>query len=157
MSVEFEQLLQRNQGRIRRIAMRYAGESELDDAMQEISLALWRSFGSFRGEAKEETWVYRVALNTAISGLRTRVRERKRVETLQMKTSVQTGSPGGLSQAEILTNFLNTLNEVDASILMMYLDGLTSPEMEQVLGMNAGTINVRINRIKHKFNDTYVD
>lgn len=157
MSVEFEQLVQRNQGRIRQIALRYAVRQDLDDVVQEICLALWRSFKNFRGEAKEETWVYRVALNTAISRVRTSVRERKGVTVLQGMAPAQHGVSAGFSHADLLTNFLESLNEIDASILMMYLDGLSATDMEQVLGMAAGTITVRVNRIKNKFSDMYID
>ncbi|MDX1373716.1 MAG: sigma-70 family RNA polymerase sigma factor, partial [Nitrososphaeraceae archaeon] len=70
MTADFEELVRQNIGRIRRIAMRYADHGETEDLIQEILLALWRSYSSFQGDSRIETWIYRVALNTALSGLR---------------------------------------------------------------------------------------
>jgi DNA-directed RNA polymerase specialized sigma24 family protein len=67
------------------------------------------------------------------------------------------GTPGGASPAQILSDFLNRLGDVDAATLMMYMDGLTAGEMSSVLGITENAINVRINRMKQKFNDAYVD
>ena len=58
---------------------------------------------------------------------------------------------------DILASFLAELGDIDASILMMYLDGLTAEEMSGVLGISANAIGVRINRLKQKFSDTYVE
>jgi RNA polymerase sigma-70 factor (ECF subfamily) len=66
-------------------------------------------------------------------------------------------TPAGASPADILSDFLGRLGDVDASILMMYMDGLTADEMSGVLGISANAINVRINRMKHEFNDAYVE
>ena len=59
--------------------------------------------------------------------------------------------------ADILESFLAALGDIDASILMMYLDGLGAEEMSGVLGISANAISVRINRLKQKFSATYVD
>lgn len=56
--------------------MRYAEPGEFEDLIQDIPVELWRSYESFRGGAKVETWVYRVALNTALSGIRKKVSQR---------------------------------------------------------------------------------
>jgi RNA polymerase sigma-70 factor (ECF subfamily) len=64
---------------------------------------------------------------------------------------------GGASPADILADFLSRLGDVDASILMMYMDGLTADEISGVLGITGNAINVRINRMKQKFNDAYVE
>lgn len=58
---------------------------------------------------------------------------------------------------DILSSFLTALGDIDASILMMYLDGLSADEMSEVLGISGGAIAVRVNRLKQKFSDMYVD
>jgi RNA polymerase sigma-70 factor (ECF subfamily) len=58
---------------------------------------------------------------------------------------------------DILSDFLRRLGDVDASILMMYMDGLTAEEISGVLGITGNAINVRINRMKQKFSDAYVE
>jgi RNA polymerase sigma-70 factor (ECF subfamily) len=119
---------------------------------------LWRSYPGFRGDAKVESWIYRVSLNAAM----THVSETIKARTLQGAISARApaeleGSPAGASTAQILSDFLSRLGEIDASILMMYMDGLTADEMSGVLGITANAINVRINRLKQKFSDAYVD
>ena len=67
---EFEQLLQRNRGRLAAVAHSYA-DGDSDDLLQEILLQIWRCLSGFQGRACIDTWCYRVALNTAISWRRT--------------------------------------------------------------------------------------
>lgn len=156
-ALEFEQLVREHIGRIRRIARRFAANVAVDDLVQDILTRLWSSYGGFRGDSKVESWIYRVSLNAAM----TYVSQTVRARTLRAAMSAQSGpttegTPGGASPAQILSDFLNRLGEVDAAILMMYMDGLTGGEMSGVLGITENAINVRINRIKQKFSDAYV-
>jgi RNA polymerase sigma-70 factor (ECF subfamily) len=155
--LNFEELIREHGGRIRRIARRFATNGAADDLVQDILTRLWRSYAGFRGDSKVESWIYRVALNAAM----THRSEAVKVRTLQTAISSQPAAtertPGGMSPADILSDFLNRLGDVDASILMMYMDGLTADEMSGVLGISANAINVRINRMKQKFSDTFVE
>jgi RNA polymerase sigma-70 factor (ECF subfamily) len=155
--LDFEQLVRDHSGRIRRIARRFAENGAIDDLVQDILTRLWRSFAGFRGDSKVESWIYRVALNAAM----THVTETVKARDLQAAVSAQSvateGVPGGASAANILSDFLSQLGDVDASILMMYMDGLTADEMSGVLGITGNAINVRLNRMKQKFTDAYVE
>jgi RNA polymerase sigma-70 factor (ECF subfamily) len=155
--LDFEHLVREHGGRIRQIARRFAANGAVDDLVQDILMRLWRSYASFRGDSKVESWIYRVALNAAM----THVGEAARARTLQAVMSTQpaaTGeTAGGASPADILSDFLSRLGDVDASILMMYMDGLTAEEISGVLGITSNAINVRINRMKQKFSDAYVE
>lgn len=156
MTADFEHLVRSNSGRIRRIAMRYSDPGEAEDMVQEILLALWRSFADFRGDSRVETWVYKVALNTALSGVRRKVSSRKRDQRyrgLYLEQSGQTSFP----ESDILTEFLNSLNEIDASVMMMTLDGMTPQEIKDVIGVSINATTVRINRIKQKYIERFVD
>ena len=156
MSAEFLQLINDHGGRILGIARRYAERDNVDDLYQEILVQLWRSFGSYRGEAKLETWVYRIGFNTAMTSLRklTKIREGKEQMNRLAKSEKDLG---GRCQAEILSEFLDSLDDVDTSIMMMYLDGLTGAEMSTVLGIKLNAIQVRINRLKQTFINRYVE
>jgi RNA polymerase sigma-70 factor (ECF subfamily) len=155
--LEFEQLVREHSGRIRRIARRFAANGAVDDLVQDILTRLWRSYAGFKGHAKVETWIYRVALNAAM----THLSEAAKVRTLQAAMSAQPAAgwsaSGSATAAQILSDFLTRLSEVDASVLMMYMDGLTAEEMSGVLGITDNAINVRINRMKQKFSDAYVE
>lgn len=156
MTADFEALVRQNSGRLRRIALRYADGGDHEDLLQDILLALWRSYPSFRGDARTETWVYRVALNTALSDVRRKISRRGVAQTFRGMFR-EASAPAGRAEKDILSEFLDSLNEVDASVMMMTLDGMTPKEIEEVIGTSANAISVRINRIKQKYMDTYVE
>ena len=153
----FEQLVRDHNGRIRRIARRFAADGAVDDLVQEILTRLWRSFAGFRGEAKIESWIYRIALNAAMTHVAERVKTRNLHAAMNAASAAMQGAPAGASATDILSDFLNRLGDVDASILMMYMDGLTADEMGGVLGITSNAINVRINRMRQKFAEAYVE
>ena len=156
MPSDFEQLVHQHGARIRRIALRYAAGGAVDDLVQDILLRLWRSYPRFRSDAKIETWIYRVALNAAMTYVKHAIREREGLAAVAAR-SAPAAAQAATSMADVLAGFLAMLGEVDAAILMMYLDGLTAEEMSGILGINGNAIAVRINRLKQKFSDTYVD
>jgi RNA polymerase sigma-70 factor, ECF subfamily len=155
MPSDFEQLVHQHGARIRRIALRYAASGAVDDLVQDILLRLWRSYPRFRSDAKLETWIYRVALNAAMTYVKHTIREREGRAAVAAR-SVPAAAQAATSMADVLAGFLAMLGDVDAAILMMYLDGLTAEEMSGILGINGNAIAVRINRLKQKFSDTYV-
>ena len=155
--LDFEDLIREHRGRIRQIARRFAANGAVDDLFQDILTRLWRSYAGFRGDSKVESWIYRVALNAAMTHLSEAVKARTLHAAISARPAATVEPPGGASPADILSDFLSRLGDVDASILMMYMDGLTADEMSGVLGISANAINVRINRMKHEFNDAYVE
>lgn len=156
MRDEFEHLIMKNHGRIRYIASRYSHEGESEDIYQEILLQLWRSFESFDGQSKLETWVYKVAFNTACTFVRFAVKQKeiKRSPLHSTFEEIQPAQEG--CQADVLGRFLATLNDIDASLLMMYLDGLTSDESASVLGISSNAVRSRIKRIKDEFENQFI-
>lgn len=156
MHNEFEEVIKGSEGRIRYIASRYCHDGEFDDMYQEILLQLWRSFDSFQGNASRETWVYKVALNTACTFVKKVIKHSELKQSALIK-SANTSEPGQENcQANILNDFMNQLNDTDASILMMYLDGLTSEDCADVIGISASAVRSRIKRIKIDFEDKYI-
>ena len=156
MHQEFEQVIINSQGRIRYIASRYSHDGEFDDMYQEILMQLWRSFSSFDGSAARETWVYKVALNTAITFVRKSVRDREIQKSTVTKVINESLPAQDNCQADILNQFMNQLNDTDASILMMYLDGLSSDDCADVAGISANAVRSRIKRIKNEFEHKYI-
>ena len=157
MPSEFDELIRQHGSRIRRIALRYASIGAVDDLMQDILVRLWRSYPSFRSDAKIETWIYRVALNAAMTYVKTSIRERQGRAALAAQSSRPAAARAGPGMADVLESFLQMLGDIDAATLMMYLDGLTADEMSKVLGISSNAVNVRVNRLKQKFSDAYVD
>ena len=156
----FRQWLERHVGLILKIVRSCAATPEdQDDLFQDILLQLWSSIPSFRGEAKETTWIYRVAFNTALAWRRTERRRRQKHETfIQFDTSSreQTSHVDSLVEREIINQLyaaIRSLPRVDASLALMHLDGVSYQEMAEVLGISENYIGVKLNRIRKHLAD----
>ena len=128
-----------------------------DDLFQEILLQIWSSIPGFQGSAKETTWIYRVALNTALVWKRTEKRKRKRFRTEFLdiqEISQAKGDCNELSQNQYVLNqvydSIRQLPKSESSILLLYLDGLSYDEMADVIGISKSNVGVRLNRAKKK-------
>ena len=124
-----------------------------DDLFQEILLQLWSSIPAFRGDAKETTWIYRVAFNTALVWRRGEKRRRLKHETL-LRISPPDIPPGPVQESgdeqivELLYAAIRQLPKADASLALMHLDGLSYREMSEVLGISENYVGVKLNRIR---------
>ena len=150
---EFLEVVERHQKIINKVIRIYARDSEdRRDLFQEIVFQLWRSYGAFRGESKVSTWLYRVALNTAITSLRS---NKRRPEHEELNEGVIPGlhsqaSPDKNRQIEHLYLAIKTLGEMDRALVMLYLEDLSYKEIAQVLGLTEDNVGVKLNRIKSK-------
>jgi RNA polymerase sigma-70 factor (ECF subfamily) len=127
-------------------------EQDRQDLFQEIIIQLWRSYPSFRGEAKFSTWLYRIALNTAISGLR---KQRRQIvltdpESLPIELQDIQYSAEKEEQLQQLYAAINRLTEVEKALTMLYLEDKSYQEMEEILGISQNNLRVKMNRIKEK-------
>ena len=125
-----------------------------DDLFQDVLLQLWSSIPAFRGEAKETTWIYRVAFNTALAWRRLERRRRERHETflkLDVSPRAQPSHvelPPEQEIVERLYTAIRQLPKVDVSLALMHLDGLSYQEMAEVLGISENYVGVKLNRIR---------
>jgi RNA polymerase sigma-70 factor (ECF subfamily) len=156
MQKEFEQVLAANQGRIKYIASRYSNQHDFDDIYQEIVMQLWRSFASFKSHSSRETWLYQVALNTASTFVTKTIKHRELQQVLAKIVKPESGVNQENCQAEILKKFMNALSDINSSILMMYLDGLSSDQIATVVGISDNAVRVRIKRIKGTFENEFI-
>jgi RNA polymerase sigma-70 factor (ECF subfamily) len=155
----FRDVLGRYRGALLRIARSHArADGDHEDLYQEILCQLWRSLPSFRGDAAMSTWVYRVALNTALTHRR-REAQRVRLETgagaREAAPAVSNGEPR--QQAAILADFLASLGGVDRAVLILYMEGLSHRETADVTGQSAGAVAVRLHRLKAAFKRRYLE
>ena len=148
----FEQLLSSNEPRLKRIAHSYGG-ADWQDLLQEIHLQLWRSRDRFRGDSEASTWLYRVALNTALS-----FRRGKKIFTQPLDDKPEQGTAGQpLDQAVILREFLASLNQANRAVLLLFLEGLGNDEIAKVVATSAGSVATRLTRLKRQFEQTYLE
>jgi RNA polymerase sigma-70 factor (ECF subfamily) len=136
-----------------------ASPPDQDDLFQEVLVNVWSSIRAFRGEAKETTWIYRVAFNTAMAWRRVERRRRVGQETFlkfDVSPRVQPSHLDSLPEQEIVEQLytaIRQLPKVDASLALMHLDGLSYQEMAEVLGISENYIGVKLNRIRKQLAD----
>ena len=121
------------------------------DLFQEIVIQLWKVYPKFRGESKFSTWLYRVAINTAISGLRRQKNAIKFVAADIVPEIPVTPYPSERDdQLKQLYTAINQLNDVEKALIMLYLEDKTYLEMEDILGISEATLRVKMNRVREK-------
>lgn len=145
----FDDLLNRNCGRLAGIAHAYAG-ADADDLLQEILLQIWRSLASFEGRSSVDTWCYRVALGTSMTWRRSLARRKNRIPSEPSELSEVPAVTDGHDSVALLDKFLASLSKSDRALVLLYLDDLSGSEMAEVMGITEGAIRVRIHRIKQK-------
>ena len=119
------------------------------ELFQEICLQLWKSVPNYRGDAAVFTWVYRVAIYTALAWIK---RERKQKQSLTglAKDTVLLDQADDYrdQQLEWVYRQINQLNEIDRSLMLLWLDQLSYRTISEVLGISESNVGVKINRIK---------
>lgn len=145
----FKQWLNEHLGLILRVVRACGNTAEdQDDLFQEICLQLWLSVPRFEGKAKVSTWIYRVALNTALVWNRGEKRRRKHTNLLMTFPAAQ-NRPGNPDEIiERLYEAIRKLPKIDASVVLMHLDGLPYSEMAEILGISENNVGVKLNRAK---------
>jgi RNA polymerase sigma-70 factor (ECF subfamily) len=127
-------------------------EHDKQDLFQEIVIQLWGAYPRFRGDSKFSTWLYRIALNTAISDLRKQKHFIKSIEPELLPTDIQDiqYSKDKEEKLQQLYVAINHLTEIEKAIVMLYLEDKSYDEMEDILGINQNNLRVKMNRIKDK-------
>lgn len=127
-------------------------EFDRQDLFQEIVIQLWKSYPKFRGESKFGTWLYRIALNTAISDLRRQKKNITLTEPSQLPTEIADIQSYKQKEEQItqLHKAIDQLTEIEKAITMLYLEDKSYDEMEDILGINQNNLRVKMNRIKEK-------
>jgi len=151
----FLTMLNEHRGAIQRVTRTYTTNlGDREDLVQEIVYQLWRAFPAYRRESKSVTWVYRIALNTAITGVRRRTRRPVHIP-LAVDFDVPSPSTPVDSEArtELLFRLIQELGEVERALLMCYLDGLSYREIASVLGISESNVGARLSRTKAKLQD----
>lgn len=142
-----EEWLKLHKGLIFKIVRAYT-VSDHDDLFQEIVIQIWRSIPTFRQEASVTTWLYRVALNTA---MKWKKKEKKHTGA-QTLDNVQHLLRENKTQIDDRLTWLygeiSRLDEIDRSVTLLLLEGFSYKEMSAILGIGESNVGVKINRIK---------
>ena len=124
------------------------------DLVQEIAIQLWRSFGRFDGRVKFSTWAYRVAMNVAISHFRGEGRRIRNTLPFDEFASELAADDRLAEEAgdnmRVLRRLIDGLDELSRALVLLYLEGHTSEEIAEIIGISPGNVTTRMNRIKHE-------
>ena len=154
---EFSKSVQKSMGIIHKVSRMYCdNEEHCKDLFQEILIQLWKSFPSFRGEAKFSTWMYRVAINVAIQDLRkTKKKQQLFFQTNQFKdTSEEKKSDVQNEKLKLMHYAIAKLNKVEKAIVMLHLEEKSNEEIAEIIGITQNYVRVKMNRIKTKLSKT---
>jgi RNA polymerase sigma-70 factor (ECF subfamily) len=150
---KFIDLINKHQGLIHKICFMYEQDQDArNDLFQEVVLQLWKSFPTFRGEAKITTWMYRIALNTAISGYRKQTRHIKTEDLNEMHFNISEQYSGEEREEDFrkLQTAIRQLSEVERAMIMMALEEIPYEEIAETIGITQNNVRVRMNRIREK-------
>jgi RNA polymerase sigma-70 factor (ECF subfamily) len=146
----FLELIHRHQSILHKICFAYcANPPEREDLQQEIVLQLWRSYPSFQGKSQFSTWMYRVALNTAIN--RT---TKPNIFSDSPKANEVAYDPGDdydlSEEIRMLHKAIARLKKVDRAIILLWLEELSYKEIAETIGITEKNVSVRIVRVKNR-------
>ena len=147
----FGEWLADHKGILFKVVHAYAFEhADRQDLFQEIVFQVWRSVDAFRGESSVPTWMYRVALNTAIAWTRKQGRHQRGKQSLEVVEGLLTmaSSNGRDPRVEWLYGQIAQLRDIDRSVALLLLDGFSYKEIASIVGLTESNVGVKINRIK---------
>ena len=156
----FNDWLAGHKGILFKVVHAYAFEhADRQDLFQEIAVQVWRSVDAFRGDSSVSTWMYRVALNTAIAWTRKQDRHRRGRKPLDgMEDLLTTASADGRDpRVEWLYLQIAQLKDVDRSVALLLLDGFSYKEIAAIVGITESNVGVKINRIKSALADKHME
>jgi len=156
---EFLEIIQRNQGIVHKVCSFYCdSEDDRKDLFQEIVAQLWKSFPSFRKESKFSTWMYRVALNTAITSFKKTKRrpDQGKLAYENLQVPDESYDQETEDNIKLLHKAIGRLTGIEKSIILLFLENKKYEEIAEITGITQNYVRVKMNRIKKKLK-TYMD
>ncbi len=155
----FVELIEKHQAILHRIGSVYANHpQDRQDLFQEMVLQLWRSFSSFRGQSSFTTWMYRVALNTAL--LQRRKASRRPDLTQGGETQIASIPAAANPQqdgVDLLHHCIRELPTLDRAIVLLHLEERSYDEIAEITGLSKGNVSVRLVRLKERLRSLLVE
>jgi len=148
----FTRAIEENEGLIYKVTMLYTGNlQDREDLYQEIVFQLWKSYDSFNEFSKLSTWMYRVAMNTAIYNLK---KNNRKIGTTTIDPIVERIADHKDNSEEeklkLLNDQIQKLNLLEKGIILLYLEGKSHDEIAEIIGITKSNVGTKISRIKKK-------
>jgi RNA polymerase sigma-70 factor (ECF subfamily) len=150
---EFSSLITKHQKIIYKVCNLYVEDkTDRQDLFQEICLQAWKSYHLFRGDAQFSTWLYRIALNTAITFFK---KEKKQVQTIynEVLPELRNVDDETEEQFKAMYKAISNLNKIDKALVMLYLEDYSYIEIGETLGITPNNVAVKMNRLKLKLKE----
>lgn len=147
---EFLEILSNYQGILHKVNLIYfSDESDRKDNFQEIVYQLWKSFPTLKNKNSIGSWIYAISINTSINRIKKEARIEYRESLPESMDSTETiGQISFNEDVQLLLKAISRLNEIDKSIMLLYLEERSYYEISQILGITQSNVGVRINRAK---------
>ena len=153
---EFLHKIEKHKGIIFKISKMYMDNREdQEDLFQEITFQVWKAFLSFKGESEFSTWLYRVALNTAIVFLKSEKR-RSFIDNAEVSNfKIEQEDYNHEKEEKLLKMYeaIQQLNPIDKAFIFYYLEDFSGKDIAQQMGISEGNVRVKMNRAKNKLKD----
>ncbi|MGB0525209.1 MAG: RNA polymerase sigma factor [Flammeovirgaceae bacterium] len=149
MQEEFVRLIHEHQRIVHKICLLYRNTKEdQEDLYQEIVFQLWKSYPSFQKKSKFSSWMYRIALNTALATFR-----KKKAQVIFTDAIPEMSNqcyPTTSNQEALLFWAIKKLKDTEKALVSLYLEDFSYQEMAEITGLSESNIGVKLNRIKKK-------
>ena len=152
---KFTSLIREHEGMLFKITTMFAtNQQDQKDLYQDIVYQLWKSFESFRKESKITTWMYRVAMNTAIT-VKKRGQKHKTVIPIErvVLNQIDTDNRELEERLKVLYYHIKQLNDLDKGLMLLLLEGRKYEEIAEITGLSSSNVGTRISRIKQKLQE----
>lgn len=145
----FSVMVQQNKTTIFTVCYMFSkDQEEVNDLFQEVLIRLWQGFDNYKGNSKERTWIYRVALNTCISFDRKKRRHNKK--QVYMGDDLFGCNEHDSQQTEVLHKRITRLRPLDRAIVLLWLEDISYEEIGSIIGITAKNVSVRLYRIREQ-------
>lgn len=151
---EFLEILSNYQGILYKVSLVYfKSKTDREDNFQEIVYQLWKSYPKLLNKNSIGSWIYAVAINTSISRIKKerRIEYRENVPELPDNSNILDDITKNES-LRLLINAIYSLDEIDKSIMLMYLEEKNYDDIAEIIGISKSNVGVRINRAKKILN-----
>lgn len=151
MEQDFITLIENNTGIIHKVCYMFCSDDAArQDLYQDIVANAWQAFARFRGDSKPSTWLYKVALNTAVTNNR-RASKNIRAEPMPVNLNIPNESNGYEEQQfHIMQELIKQLPQLDKAIIVLYLEDKSYAEIAEIIGIGVSNVGTRIGRIKER-------
>ena len=146
---QFSVMVRQNKNTIFTVCYMFSkDQEEVNDLFQEVLIRLWQGFDNYKGNSKERTWIYRVALNTCISFDRKKRRHNKK--QVYMGDDLFGCNEHDSQQTEVLHERITRLRPLDRAIVLLWLEDISYEEIGSIIGITAKNVSVRLYRIREQ-------